>query len=46
MSLEALRAAPAGKRVALTTRHGKHADVDAQGNARGFATPSRKVEFW
>jgi anaerobic selenocysteine-containing dehydrogenase len=46
VSLEELRAAPAGKRVALTTRHAKHAALDAQGNARGFATPSRKVEFW
>src|SRR5262249_40119263 len=45
-TLEALRAEPAGTRIALTTRHTKHADVDAQGNARGFATPSRKVEFW
>ncbi|MBV8826410.1 MAG: molybdopterin-dependent oxidoreductase [Hyphomicrobiales bacterium] len=46
VTLEELRAAPAGKRVALTTRHTKHADLDAQGNPRGFATPSRKVEFW
>ena len=46
VTLEALRAEPAGTRVALITRHSKHADVDAQGKARGFATPSRKVEFW
>jgi anaerobic selenocysteine-containing dehydrogenase len=46
VTLEQLRAEPAGMRVALTTRHGKHADIDAHGNARGFATPSRKVEFW
>jgi anaerobic selenocysteine-containing dehydrogenase len=46
VTLEALRAEPAGIKVALTTRHAKHADIDAQGNARGFATPSRKVEFW
>jgi anaerobic selenocysteine-containing dehydrogenase len=44
--LEALRAQPAGIRVALATHHARHADIDAQGNARGFATPSRKVEFW
>jgi anaerobic selenocysteine-containing dehydrogenase len=46
VSLEELRAEPAGLRVALATRHAKHADIDAQGNARGFATPSRKVELW
>jgi anaerobic selenocysteine-containing dehydrogenase len=46
VTLERLRAEPAGIRVALATRHAKHADVDAQGTARGFATPSRKIEFW
>ena len=46
VTLEQLRAEPAGIRVALTTRHAKHAEIDAHGNARGFATPSRKVEFW
>lgn len=46
ISLEALRAAPEGLRVALATGHRKHADADASGNRRGFATPSRKVEFW
>jgi anaerobic selenocysteine-containing dehydrogenase len=46
VTLDELRAEPAGVRVALTTRHAKHADIDAQGNARGFATPSRKIEFW
>ena len=30
----------------LTARYAKHAEPDAGGNARGFATPSRKVEFW
>ena len=30
----------------LTTRYAKHAEPDAAVNARGFATPSRKVEFW
>jgi len=35
-----------GVRVPLTTHHAKHADLDARGNARGFATPSRKVELW
>jgi anaerobic selenocysteine-containing dehydrogenase len=46
VTLEQLRAQPAGIRVALTTRHAKHAAVDSDGNARGFATPSRKIEFW
>ena len=30
----------------LTARYAKHAEPDAGGNARSFATPSRKVEFW
>ncbi len=46
VTLEQLRAAPGGIRVALTTRHAKHAEADGQGNARGFATPSRKIELW
>ena len=46
VTLEQLRAEPAGVRVVLTTRHRKHADSDTKGNARGFATPSRKVELW
>jgi anaerobic selenocysteine-containing dehydrogenase len=46
VTLEQLRAAPSGVRVALTTHHAKHAAIDAQGNARGFLTPSRKIEFW
>jgi anaerobic selenocysteine-containing dehydrogenase len=46
VSLEQLRAEPCGIRVALTTRHTKHTQIDQQGNARGFATPSRKVELW
>ena len=46
LSLEALRAELKGFRVPLTTRHAKHAEPDTAGNARGFATPSRKVEFW
>ena len=33
-------------RVPLTTKHSKHAEPDTKGNPRGFATPSRKVEFW
>jgi len=46
MTLDQLRAAPAGLRKPLTTRHRKHAASDEKGNPRGFPTPSRKVEFW
>ena len=33
--------APDGVRVPLQVRHAKHAEPDAHGNPRGFATPSR-----
>ena len=46
LSLEALRAEPRGIRAPLTTHYAKHAEPDAKGNPCGFATPSRKVEFW
>ena len=46
ITLDQLRAEPAGLRKPLTTRHAKHAANDDKGNPRGFATPSRKVEFW
>ena len=46
LTLEGLRASPGGIRVPLTVRHQKYAEPDQQGSARGFATPSRKVEFW
>jgi anaerobic selenocysteine-containing dehydrogenase len=46
LSLDALRANSAGQRVTLRTSHRKHADLDKQGNPRGFATPSRKIEIW
>jgi anaerobic selenocysteine-containing dehydrogenase len=46
ISLEQLRAEPAGVRVPLTTKYSKHAEQDPKGDPRGFATPSRKVEFW
>jgi anaerobic selenocysteine-containing dehydrogenase len=39
ITLEQLRANPAGVRVPLTTRYRKYEDS-------GFATPSRKVEIW
>ena len=46
LTLEALRASPGGIRVPLQTRHMKYAELDGTGVARGFATPSRKVEIW
>jgi anaerobic selenocysteine-containing dehydrogenase len=46
VTLEQLRAAPSGVRVALQTRHSKHAEPDSNGNPRGFATPSRKIELY
>src|SRR5204863_6442633 len=46
ITLEQLRAAPGGVRVPLQTRHAKHAETDANGIVRGFATPSRKVELY
>jgi anaerobic selenocysteine-containing dehydrogenase len=46
VTLEQLRAAPGGVRVPLQTRHAKHAEPDANGAPRGFATPSRKVELY
>jgi anaerobic selenocysteine-containing dehydrogenase len=46
ISLDELRAEPAGLRKPLTTRHTKHAMRDDKGNPRGFLTPSRKIEFW
>jgi anaerobic selenocysteine-containing dehydrogenase len=46
ISLEQIRAKPAGIRVPLKTHHAKHALPDARGDATGFATPTRKIEFW
>ena len=46
VTLEQLRAAPGGVRVPLQTRHAKHAEPDANGAPRGFATPSRRVELY
>jgi anaerobic selenocysteine-containing dehydrogenase len=46
VTLKQLRANPAGMRVPLQTRYAKHADPDAHGAPRGFATPSRKVEIY
>jgi anaerobic selenocysteine-containing dehydrogenase len=46
LNLEGLRAEPRGIRVPLATRYAKYTELDAAGHASGFATPSRKVEFW
>jgi len=46
VTLEQLRAAPGGVRVALQTRHAKHAERDANGTPCGFATPSRRIELY
>ena len=43
---EQLRAAPGGVRVPSATRHLKHAEANANGAPRGFATPSRRVELY
>jgi anaerobic selenocysteine-containing dehydrogenase len=46
ITLDQLRAEPAGLRKPLKAHHTKHAANDDKGNSRGFQTPSRKVEFW
>lgn len=45
VTLEQLRAEPAGIRVPLTTRHRKYAELEDD-TPRGFRTPSRKVELY
>jgi anaerobic selenocysteine-containing dehydrogenase len=45
IGLERLRAEPAGVTVPLTTRHRKYAET-ANGAARGFGTPSHRVELF
>ena len=46
VTLEALRAQAEGVRVPLQVRYAKHAEPDAHGNPRGFATPSRRIEIY
>ncbi|MBV8589214.1 MAG: molybdopterin-dependent oxidoreductase, partial [Acetobacteraceae bacterium] len=46
ITLEQLRADRAGVRLRFQNRYAKHAEVDVNGRARGFATPSRKVELY
>lgn len=45
IALETLRARPEGVRVPLVQRHRKYAEPGERG-PRGFATPSRRVEFY
>lgn len=45
VTLEQLRAEPAGIRVPLTTRHRKYAELEGD-TPRGFRTPSRKIELY
>jgi anaerobic selenocysteine-containing dehydrogenase len=45
ITLEQLRAEPAGVRVPLTTRHYKYAELDGD-VPRGFRTPTRKIELF
>ena len=46
IALEQLRAEPGGVRVPLAVKPAKHDKPDKNGDATGFPTPSRKVEFW
>jgi anaerobic selenocysteine-containing dehydrogenase len=46
VTLETLRAQPEGVRVPLQVHYRKHAELDAKGNPRGFATPSRRIEIY
>ena len=45
VTLEQLRAEPAGVRVPLATRHRKYAELERD-TPRGFRTPSRKIELY
>src|SRR5215510_14665652 len=47
LTMQALRAHPAGIRVPGATRYRKYAAIDAQtGQPRGFPTPTRKLEIY
>jgi anaerobic selenocysteine-containing dehydrogenase len=46
LTLEQLHASSGGVTLPLRTRHEKHAEPDAEGAPRGFATPSRKIELY
>lgn len=46
VSLEQLRADPAGVRLPLTTRHRKYAAAGDDGRPAGFATPTGRIELY
>jgi anaerobic selenocysteine-containing dehydrogenase len=46
VTLEQLKASPGGITVPITLRYQKYAERNAKGEARGFATPSRRVELY
>ncbi len=46
VTLEQLKNSPGGISLDVKTVFEKHSRPDARGNPRGFATPSRKVEFY
>lgn len=46
VTLEQLRANPGGMQLPVRTRYAKYAEQDANGVARGFGTPSRRIELY
>ena len=46
VTLEQLKASPGGITVPVTLRYQKYAQPNGKGEARGFATPSRRVELY
>jgi anaerobic selenocysteine-containing dehydrogenase len=46
VTLEQLKASPGGITVPVTLRYQKYAEHNGKGVARGFATPSRRVELY
>lgn len=46
VTLEQLRADPAGVRLPLQARHRKYAEAGDDGHPRGFATPTGRVELY
>jgi len=46
VTLEQLKTSPGGITVPVTPRYRKHAEINQKGELRGFATSSRKVEFY
>ena len=47
ISIQELRENPIGVRANVSTRHGKYAEIDPRtGEAKGFETPTRKLEIY